>query len=175
MSQVLVVTYSLSGTSLRLAQRLCRLQGWKLAQVRDHHPRVGLRGTWRCVLDSLLRRRPPISYTGPAPRDFDLVVLVSPIWAQQLAGPMRSFVAEYATGFRNIAVISVMSSRGAPNAVAEIGRIVHRSPLLSTAFTTREVDDGSCHSRLEALGATLRTASSDAPAVRPAEWSSRTA
>ncbi len=175
MSPVLVVTYSLSGTSQRLAQRLCDLNGWELAQVVESRPRGGASCTWRCVLDSLLRRRPAITYAGPPPERFDAVVLVSPIWAERLSGPMRSFVTQYAPRFKRVAVISVMASRGAPNAVAEIGRIVRQSPLLDTAFLTREVDDGSCVARLESFGPALVAATDRVRASRPAEWSPRAA
>ena len=39
------------------------------------------------------------------------------------------------------------------------------------AFTTREVDDGSCAGRLEAFGHALQAASRQARPVRPASWS----
>lgn len=175
MSKVLVVTYSYTGTSLRLAQRLCALQGWTLGQIEETTPRSGASGTWRCILDSLMRRRPQIEYVGPVPARFEVVVLIAPIWAYRLASPMRSFVGRYRAQLHDFAVISVMGSRGAPNAVAEIGEITRRSPLLTTAFTTREVEDGSCNARLQAFAQALTAARDKARGVRPAEWSTRAA
>ena len=105
-------------------------------------------------------------------------VLVSPIWAQRLAGPMRSFVARRRDHLPDVAVVSVMGGRGAPNAVAEIGRIIGRAPFLSTAFTTQEVDDLSFALRLRALGTTLGTALGSSKqsqaVVRPAVLSPQT-
>jgi hypothetical protein len=177
MSKVLVITYSYTGTSLQLAKRLCDLRGWTLGQIEETKPRKGAFGTWRCVLDSLLRRRPKIDYFGPLPARFDTVVLISPIWMTRLAGPMRSFVARYKAQLRDFAVISVMGNRGGPNAVAEIGQITERSPLLSTAFTAREVEDGSGGLRLRAFAQALVDAKekSDPARERPAVWSSQAA
>lgn len=171
MSKILVVTYSYTGTSRRLAQLLCGLQSWPMGEISDARPR----DTWRCVLDSLLRRRPPISYSGPAPADFDLVVLVAPIWLYRLASPMRSFVAARREQLRAVAVVSVMGGRGAPNAVAEIGRLTGRSPILSTAFTAREVEDGSCAARLQSFARAVQSTQDSDEVIRPSTWSPRSA
>jgi hypothetical protein len=178
MSKVLVVVYSYTSTSRRVARLLSQQQGWQLGEITEVRPRSGVLGALRCLLDSLLRRCPEIRYDGPLPRQFDAVVLVSPIWAQRLAGPMRSFVARRRDHLPDVAVVSVMGDRGAPKAVAEIGRIIGRAPFLSTAFTTREVDDLGFAVRLQALGTALGTALGSSrqsqAVVRPAVLSPQT-
>jgi len=169
MNKVLVVVYSWTGTSRRLAESLALSQQWTLAQVQD--AKAGRRDL-SCILDSLLRRRPAITYDGPDPAAFDAVVLVSPIWAYSLAGPMRSFVARYGKAFRDVVVVSVMGNRGAPNAQAEITRLIGRQPLLSAAFTSREVEEGSHAARIEAIGRAIQDEQDrSAGALRPSIWS----
>jgi hypothetical protein len=166
MSKVLLVVYSMTGTSRRLAEALAATQQWTLAEIRDAKPG---RTPWRCILDSLLGRRPAIRYDGPDPRGFDAVVLVSPIWTGRLAGPMRSFVTQHAAALPRTAVVSVMGGRGAPAAVAEVNRLLKRASLLDAAFTQREVEDGSFGGRAQALGKALDEALARASAVlRPA-------
>ena len=167
MSRILVVFYSYTGTGRRLARLLAAQQQWPIGEVRELRPRSGKEGNWRCVFDSLFRRRPAIRYEGPALRNFDVIVLIAPIWVRRLAGPMRSFVAELRTALPEVAVLSVMGSVGAPAAATEIARWTKETPLLAAAFTSREVDDGSCAGRLQAFGDALR-AFGDAPvATRP--------
>ena len=175
MSKVLVVVYSYTGASRRVAELLRGQQGWPIADITDAVPRHGPFSGLRCVLDSLLRRRPAIRYEGPFLQDFGTVVLVAPIWARRLAGPMRSFLASRHDHLRDVALISVMGGSGAPNAVAEVGRLLGRSPLLSTAFTTAEVDDGSFATRLQAFGTALRDARKSSEVVRPVTLSPQSA
>jgi len=175
MSRILVVFYSYTGTGRRLARLLATQQHWPLGEVRELRPRSGTTATWRCVLDSLLRRRPAIRYEGPALRNFDVVVLIAPIWVGQLASPMRSFVAELRTALPEVAVLSVMGSVGAPAAAAEIARWTRETPLLAGAFTSREVDDGSCAIRLQAFGDAIRTLGDASVATRPTFWSPQAA
>jgi hypothetical protein len=153
---VLVIMYSYTGTCRRLAALLCSQQGWPMAEIFDARPRTGMFGIWRCLLDSWLRREPAIRYLGPSPEDFDAVVLVAPIWAHQLAGPMRSFVAARRASLPDVAVAPVMGGRDAPDAIAEVGQLIGRAPILSTAFSAREIHDGSCAARLQAFGDGIR-------------------
>jgi hypothetical protein len=166
MDSLLVVNYSFTGVSRRAAQLLCSHHGWPLGEITDVH--AG-RGTWRCVLDALLRRQPPIRYHGPDPADFRTVVLVAPIWMYRLAGPMRSFVAGHREALRRVAVISTMNAAGASNAVTEVGRLLGHGVVAAAAFTAREIEDGSGTSRLLAFGDALQPGSAaSSPEHRPA-------
>ncbi|OUM00925.1 flavodoxin family protein [Variovorax sp. JS1663] len=175
MSKVLVVVYSYTSTARRAAQLLSQQQGWELAEIEEARPRSGVLGILRCILDSIFRRCPEIRYDGPLPRKFDAVVLVSPIWAGRLAGPMRTFVTHRRDHLPEVAVVSVMGGRGAPNAVAEIGRIIGRAPFLSAAFTAREVDDGSFAGRLRAFGSAVAGVKDSSAVVRPVALSPQVA
>jgi hypothetical protein len=167
MSNVLVVFYSYTGTSRRVAELLCSQQNWPMAEIAEIRPRSGVFGTLQCLLDSALRREPKIRYDGPVPKDFDAVVLVSPIWAQHLAGPMRSFLARRRDRLPDVAVISVMGGKGAPAAVTEITHLIGRAPILSTSLSMHEVDDGSYADRLQAFGTAVGSAKDSHSAVRP--------
>ncbi|VTU36409.1 hypothetical protein H4CHR_03906 [Variovorax sp. PBS-H4] len=166
MSKILVIVYSHTGTSRRLSEQLCSQLGWQLAEVVEEHPRQGIPGLWRCVLDSLLRRRPAIYYGGPLPKGFDAVVLVSPIWLGRLAGPMRSFVARRRDHLPDVAVISVAGGSANFAAAAEIADLVGEAPIISTTFTAREIEDGTCNARLQFFGAALSGAEATHAAER---------
>ena len=170
-STTLIVCYSNTGTSHRVANLLATQFQWQRGEIRETHSRAGTTGMLRCVADSLLRRHPAIRYEGPDPRGFETVVLIAPIWISRLAGPMRSSVCDHALGLKRVAVISVMGGKGATNAFAEIDQRPGRPPILSTSFTARNVDDGSYASGLEAFGAAVRDNAEKEDAVRPTDLS----
>ncbi|MET3441088.1 flavodoxin [Variovorax paradoxus] len=175
MNKILVVVYSYTGTSRKVADLLCSQQGWPMAEIVETRPRAGASGSLRCLLDSVFRRHSPIRYNGPRTKKFDAVVLVSPIWGQRLAGPMRSFVGTRRNHMPDVAVISVMGGRGAPNAVSEISRLIGRAPILDVAFAASEVDNGSFATRLEAFGTAVRSAEAAQSTVRPVDLSPQAA
>jgi flavodoxin len=165
--RTLIVAYSNTGTCRRVADLLASKLQWPRGEISEHRSRTGAAGILRCVADSLLRRHPEIRYEGPDPRGFDMVVLIAPIWLYRLAGPMRSFVRDHASGLKRVAVISVMGGQGATNAFSEIDQILGRPPVLSTSFTAREVDDGSYSPGLEAFGSAVRDNATKEEAIRP--------
>lgn len=142
MDTVLVVVYSLTGTSRRVADRICAQQGWPMGVVTDRRARTGATGALRCVLDSLLRRSPPILYDGPDPRDFHTVLLVAPVWTYRLAAPMRSFLARHRDEIRHTAVVMTMGSAGAAHAWLEVEQVLGRPPVLKAAFRAADVLSG---------------------------------
>ena len=166
MDSILVVCYSFTGNSRRLAGLLASHHGWPLGEIRDAAPRSNL----GCLLDSLLRRKPAIRYDGPDPADFRTVVLVSPIWAWRLAGPMRSFIAAHQDALRRVAVLSTRGGSGASNALLEIDRLLGHPPLLADAFTAQEILDGSCTARAIAFGDALVPGSTRVRAGEPGAW-----
>jgi hypothetical protein len=171
MDSILVVCYSFTGISRRAAEFLCAEHGWPLGTIRDAHARSGGAGYVRCLLDSFLRRRPATDYDGPDPGDFRSVVLVSPIWAYRLAGPMRSFVAAHRASLHRVAVLSTMGSGGASNAVAEVAHLLGHAPIHADALAQRDFQDGSWTGRLRAFGEAVLPASTQTqPHVAPA-WS----
>lgn len=174
MRSVLVVVYSNTGSSRLLAQRLCAEQGWPMGEIKEASGRAGWQGLVRCLLDSALHRHPQIHYEGPAVNDFEAVLLVFPIWAARAAGPMRSFVAQMASHTRHYALLSVMGRRSAATAGAELERIFGRAPLLSAAFTTAEVQDGSCATRLSGIAQAIAGKENGRP-LRQAELSPQAA
>jgi hypothetical protein len=165
MDSILVVCYSHTGTSRRAAQLLCSHHGWPLGEIRE----VASRGNLRCVLDSLLRRRPEIRYDGPDPGDFRTVVLIAPIWMYRLAGPMRTFVAREKDKLRRVAVIATMNAGGATNAFAEVADILGHGVMRRMAIHARAIEDGSGTGDLIDFGAALQPGAAGEP-QRQAAW-----
>jgi flavodoxin len=168
MPSTLIVFYSYTGNSRRLAQLLAAQQGWPVGEIIEVHPRSGnMMGNMRCALDSVLGRRPAVFYRGPELAGFETVVLVAPVWLQQLAGPMRSFVANESKHIGRAAVLLSMGAQGGANAIAEIASILGHDPLVSEVVTARQFEDGSCAQAVDAFGKAVSQARPGAP-VRPA-------
>jgi hypothetical protein len=165
MSRVLVTYFSRTGTCRQVAELLAGRPDWKVAEIVDAVPG---RSYMSALLDSLLRRQPRIRYDGPHPGDFDLVLLVFPVWAGRLAGPMRSFLARWQPNLRRVALVPVMGGRGARGAAAEAALLLQRPPVAVEAVLQRAVTDGSCRSRLTAFAAKLDRAVGNASTARRA-------
>ncbi|MBC5763935.1 flavodoxin [Ramlibacter sp. GTP1] len=155
MDSTLIVFYSHTGVSRRVARLLADQQGWPVGEVHEKFALAG-RGPLRCVLESVLRLHPRINYNGPNPADFRTVVLVSPVWAFSLSGPMRSFVHGHRDTLQHVAVLMTMGGAGASLAAREVAHILGRQPVLTAGITQKEVEDGAATQRVQEFADALR-------------------
>ncbi len=100
---------------------------------------------------------PRCASSAPRSRTSTPSNLVAPIWLGRLAGPMRSFVANFANMLHDIALVPVMGSDRTLTSAAKVARLAQRTPLLEDAFLAPEIDDGSRAARLQAFGDALRS------------------
>jgi flavodoxin len=161
---ILVVFYSYTGVSRRAAQLIAAHYDWPMGEIRDARPRAGFVGGLRCLLDSLFRRRPAIRYEGPDPAGFRTVILISPIWAYRMAGPMRSFLAERGARIRRFAQVTLMNAVGSSQAVAEAQQLIGHPAVLTVEFLSREFEDGTGTAHLLRFGETLTRVSTSSGA-----------
>ncbi len=139
----LVVFYSLTGKSRRVAEWLATGLNAEIEEIVERRPRdLALRGAWRSSLNSLLRRRPPIKPMNHREAIFDRVILVCPIWGGRVAAPARTWLAEYGRGAKTLG-LALQSSDGVSHSgvLSEFKAMIGRSakPLL----TVSEEDFGS--------------------------------
>jgi len=116
----LVVYHSLSGTTRKVAERAAEDLGAKLIEVRA--PRYD-RSIWsylRAGYDSITGRRPPISFSGPAPDPFDFVLLAAPVWAGHASTPMRAYLDQHKGTFKRAAFVLTCGGHAPPKAFEEM-------------------------------------------------------
>jgi flavodoxin len=123
---VLVVYYSMTGNSRRVAQELRQALGADIEEIREPHPRKGLTGVLRALRDAILRREPPILPTAADPSRYDLVVLGGPVWAGRFASPVRSFARRFGPGPKRLALFCTLGGRGADEAASELQQLMGR-------------------------------------------------
>lgn len=167
MNDLLVVYYSRSGTARQVAETLAHRGQGHIGEIRDAHPRLGLWGDVRCVVDELFDRLPAIRYTGPSPSRFGTIVLVAPVWMRRLACPMRTFLREHPLKPDRLGCIFVMAREGGFNAMQAMADLTQTPVQASLVLRQQQVLTGGADADLERfLEAILAPGE---PAQRPVE------
>jgi flavodoxin len=110
--RILVVYYSRSGTTRDLASAIARTLGADVEALVDDTPRSGRLGYLRCGLDSLLERDAPIRPATKDPRDYDLVVVGTPVWAANVSSPVRAYLHAMRGRLTRVAFFCTMGGSG---------------------------------------------------------------
>jgi flavodoxin len=162
-SRTLVVFYSRSGTTRRIAEALAAALKCDLEEITEPKPRTGFLGYIRSLLEAR-RKRPSI--IAPKKHDvssYDLVVIGTPVWAWSLSSPVRAYLMATASQLPEVAFFCTFGARGIESSFAQMTATVGKKPRAVCAITQREALSGSHVERLLAFAKALETLASARP------------
>jgi flavodoxin len=111
--KALVVYYSKSGTTRRVAEEIAKALGAETEEVAEvGAKRTGVLGFLRAGRDGMMREKSRIETPKKRPSDFDLVFIGSPVWGWNLTPAVRSYLSSTDLGGRPIALFCTMGSNG---------------------------------------------------------------
>jgi Flavodoxin len=155
---VLVIYFSRTGNTRRVAEQLALELGGQACAITEATSRQGFIGYSRCLWDSLLRRDAAINPLACKPAQAELVVIGTPIWAWHLASPVRSFVRRHRVDIKRCAFFCTMGGSGSEAAFDELCTLTSQLPLATLALTDLEVTTGTGQAKVNAFVASLQGA-----------------
>lgn len=155
MKKILVVFYSRTGITRKIAEAIARYGDCDLEAISDGLDRTGMLGYWRCGYEALTKKCPDIVTLIHDPADYAVVVVGTPVWASHMASPIRSFVVGHGGEFKSVAAFCTMGGSGGEAAVNEIGALCGKSLAARMVLTDRQISDGQYREQLEKFAATL--------------------
>lgn len=93
--RTLVVYFSRSGTTHKVAEELARELGADIERITDREDRKGLIGYMKSGREASTDMLVEIDEPRRDPADYDLVVVGTPVWAWKMCSPVRSYLARY--------------------------------------------------------------------------------
>jgi flavodoxin len=152
--RILVVCFSRTGATLRVAAHVADALGADLDRIEENGSRSGFIGYARSLLEAVAKGLPTIQ-TRRDPREYDLVVIGTPVWAGTMSSPVRAYLHAHAGQFKNVACFAVMGGQGATQTVREMQLLCGAPDALTQVFTERDVELNEyrkqCEPWLEAL------------------------
>ena len=101
----LIVYYSRSGNSQIVADTLTEHLACPVEKIQSTKNREGFLGVFTCVLDQLLDRDDIIEPLKTDPKNFNPVILVSPVWIGKLSSPARTCIKQPAFAGKDIYLV----------------------------------------------------------------------
>lgn len=107
MANILCVYYSRTGHTEKLVRDIAQELDCEVVKLEDGVNRKGLYGWITSGLQTVARKVPPVNEltTKHKLKDYDLVILATPVWAGRCSVPMRSFLIKNGDKLRNTAFI----------------------------------------------------------------------
>lgn len=141
MKNTLIVYYSRTGITKKLADFVANKIGVTTEEIKDTVSRTGAVGYLLAGKDATLRRLTKIETPKLNPADFDLVIIGTPVWAWTMSTPIRTYLEEYKSQFKEVAFFCTMGGNGDKKAFKEMEEIIGKKPTATLALKTKEVVD----------------------------------
>ena len=132
--RTLVVYYSRSGTTRDVAHAIARAMGAEVEEIVDTTPRSGPFGYFWSAVESSLEIAPSIQAGKRDPRDYDLVIVGTPVWASNVSTPVRAYLSERRGQMPKVAFFCTMGGRGSERAFRKMEAISGASPVARLAL-----------------------------------------
>lgn len=152
----LVVFYSRTGTTRRVAETLARALAADLEEIREKRDRLGVRGYLRSGFDAGLQRWVPIEPLGRDPGRYDLVVVGTPVWNMSLSAPVRTFLANNARRPPELAFFLTEGGTGDRRVFRQMEEVAGKRPVATLVAKQRHVESGRAEPEIDAFVARLR-------------------
>jgi flavodoxin len=104
--KALIVYFSRSGVTKKVAGRIAELLGCDLQEIVPVRGYSGLFGYLRAAIEIARKRLPEIHALERSPGDYDLVVVGTPVWANTMASPVRSFFSKYHDELKRVSLFA---------------------------------------------------------------------
>jgi flavodoxin len=167
MNRVLVVCYSRGGATRRVAKQLAESLGADLDEITESESRAGLWGYVRSALEAVCKGIPAVE-TRTDPRDYDQVIIGTPVWAGVMSSPVRSYLLLNHRRLPSVAFFAVMGGQGAEAVLREM-QVACGVEDAPTFFTTqRQVEKDGAIDAVREFAKRLGQASVGAPSRRVA-------
>ncbi|HLF13144.1 MAG TPA: flavodoxin [Gammaproteobacteria bacterium] len=149
-SRTLVVYFSRSGHTRKVAEEIAARCGADLEGIQDVRGRSGIIGYWRSAREALKKTAVE---TRPVTKDatgYELVILGTPVWASHLCSPMRAYLTANRGKLRQVALFCTQGGgSGAEKVFREMAELCGQRPLASVAVKDSEIKNGNYGDKLD--------------------------
>jgi flavodoxin len=138
-SNILVIYYSRSGTTQKLAEAIARPLGADTERIVDTVHREGFFGFMRALKDAFKKGASPIQPLGVDPAAYELVIIGTPDWGQSVAAPTRTFLASQKGRLPNVAFFLTDGTSDHAKVFQDMMELVGAKPVATLGIPHAEV------------------------------------
>ena len=140
--KVLVVYYSRTGTTRRLAEEISGRLGADIEEVIDKRNRKGIIGWLSAGRDAGAKRLTEIAEPQRELGLYDLVLIGTPTWNGNISTPIRTYMTKYRESFHDVAIFCT-GSVGDNRPLGDMEALIGKKPLASIKFMVKqEIETG---------------------------------
>lgn len=137
--KALVVFYSRTGNTRRVAQEIMSMFPCDGEELRDQVKRTGFTGYMRSGRQSM--RKEPVQLDAMVKdiKNYDLVIIGTPIWAFTMSAPIRTFLEQHRSLLPELAFFTTSGSSPGEKTFGQMQEVVGKAPKATMSVLERDL------------------------------------
>ena len=156
--RILVVYYSRTGNTRKVASELAAALNADIDEISDFENRSGIRGYFRSGRQAFWRKVVPLRPPRLKPDGYDLVVVGTPIWNVSLPSPVRAYLREHRRVIRASAFFCTCGGMGMERVFQQMTDESGQSPIAKLVILEAKLDTPVARGDVGAFVADIRRA-----------------
>lgn len=135
--KILVVYYSRTGTTKKVAQDIASKLKADIEEIIDKKDRSGLAGLEACDKDAKSEKLTELAEMKTNPKDYDLIIIGTPVWDSTVSTPVRTYLVKYKASLPGkIAFFTTARVTKADKIVKIMENIIGKTAVSFTGFSS---------------------------------------
>lgn len=151
MNRILVVYYSRSGTTGKVAGTIASALGADLEEIVDTAERNGVMGYVRSATEGMLGMPSEIRRPARNPAAYDLVLVGTPVWTWSVSSPVREYLTWMGGSAKRVGFFATEGGAGGSRAFRQMEELCGKPPLQTLELTGQDVSGCDAAARIEAF------------------------
>jgi len=154
--KTLVVFYSRTGTTRKVAEKLSAALAADLEEIIDKDKRSGVLGYLRSGRDAIKKTQAKIELVKNDPAVYDLIIVGTPVWIGTMAAAVKTYLSANKDKIKKAAFFSTQGSSSDQRVFSEMEKVFGRSAVASQKFVAKEVWAGNADAAIENFASQLK-------------------
>ncbi|MDD3225587.1 MAG: flavodoxin [Clostridium sp.] len=137
--KLLVVFYSRTGITKKVAHTISELLNCDLEEIYDTKDRSGVVGYLKAGRDATRNRGTVVKDIKNEPSSYDMVIIGTPIWAFTMSSPIKTYIDNNKEKFKKVAFFCTQGGSGSERAFSHMTKECKIEPVELLELKTLEV------------------------------------
>jgi len=150
-ARVLVVYYSRTGNTGRIARSISAALGADSMEIGDPVDRGGITGYLRSALEALLGASTEIEPPKRAAAGYDLVVIGTPVWVSAVSSPVRTYLWMERDRLPRVAFFLTHGGSGSGRVLGQMAALAGKRPVAQLVVRENDLGSGAYREKVAAF------------------------
>ena len=156
MTRCLVAYFSWSGNTAKVAKSLAETLSADVEEIRDVKRRSGFFAFLRSASEASRGKSAPIMPLTRDAAEYDVVILGSPVWAQKMASPMRSYILQEKSRIKRVALFCTLGGAGGDAALSSMAALCSKASIADLQVRDSDLKSGAWRTAVEDFARRIR-------------------